>query len=60
MEAGVPVVPARMYWATDMELVRKQAAEVAIRFMLKAILGGLVDRADASPIDNEDELKEKF
>ena len=57
MEAGVPVVPATDVLGDDMEVVRKQAAEVGYPLMLKASWGG--GGRGMRPIANEDELKEK-
>jgi len=57
MEAGVPVVPATDVLGDDMEVVRKQAAEVGYPLMLKASWGG--GGRGMRPIANEEELKEK-
>tara|TARA_R110002110_G_scaffold4616_6_gene23494 strand:+ start:3656 stop:4210 length:555 start_codon:yes stop_codon:yes gene_type:complete len=58
MEAGVPVVPATDVLGDDMELVRKQAAEVGYPLMLKASWGG-VD-AGCAPSTTKASLKKKF
>ena len=57
MEAGVPVIPATEVLGDDMDVVRKQAAEVGYPFMLKASWGG--GGRGMRPIMNESELVEK-
>ncbi len=55
--ADVPVIPATDVLGDDMELVKKQAAEVGYPLMLKASWGG--GGRGMRPIMNEDELIEK-
>jgi pyruvate carboxylase len=57
MEAGVPVIPATEVLGDDMDLVRKQAADVGYPFMLKASWGG--GGRGMRPIMHEGELVEK-
>ncbi|MBI1418597.1 MAG: pyruvate carboxylase [Limimaricola sp.] len=57
IEAGVPVIPATEVLGEDMDLIRKQAAEVGYPLMLKASWGG--GGRGMRPILNEDELSEK-
>ena len=57
IEAGVPVVPATEVLGDDMDLIRKQAAEVGYPLMLKASWGG--GGRGMRPIYSEDELEEK-
>ena len=57
MEAGVPVIPATEVLGDDMDVVRKQAAEVGYPFMLKASWGG--GGRGMRPIMHEGELVEK-
>ncbi len=57
MEAGVPVIPATEVLGDDMNLVRKQAAEVGYPLMLKASWGG--GGRGMRPINSESELVEK-
>ncbi len=55
--AGVPVIPATVVLGDDMDLVKKQAAEVGYPLMLKASWGG--GGRGMRPIMSEDELVEK-
>ncbi|MFO1174472.1 MAG: pyruvate carboxylase [Paracoccaceae bacterium] len=55
--AGVPVIPATEVLGDDMDLVRKQAAEVGYPLMLKASWGG--GGRGMRPINSEAELAEK-
>lgn len=55
--AGVPVIPATEVLGDDMEIVRKQAAEVGYPLMLKASWGG--GGRGMRPINSEAELAEK-
>ena len=55
--AGVPVIPATEVLGTDMDLIRKQAAEVGYPLMLKASWGG--GGRGMRPIQSEKELEEK-
>ncbi len=57
MAAGVPVIPATEVLGDDMELVKKQAAEVGYPLMLKASWGG--GGRGMRPINNEAELADK-
>ena len=57
MAAGVPVIPATEVLGDDMDIVRKQAAEVGYPFMLKASWGG--GGRGMRPIMHEGELVEK-
>jgi pyruvate carboxylase len=57
MAAGVPVIPATEVLGDDMELVKKQAAEVGYPLMLKASWGG--GGRGMRPILNEAELADK-
>ncbi len=57
MAAGVPVIPATEVLGDDMDLIRKQAAEVGYPLMLKASWGG--GGRGMRPINNEAELEEK-
>ncbi len=57
IKADVPVIPATEVLGDDMELVRKQAAEVGYPLMLKASWGG--GGRGMRPIYSEDELEEK-
>ena len=57
IKAGVPVIPATDVLGDDMELVKKQAAEVGYPLMLKASWGG--GGRGMRPIYSEDELVEK-
>ncbi|TNJ40142.1 pyruvate carboxylase [Phaeobacter sp. B1627] len=57
MEAGVPVIPATEVLGTDMDAIRKEAAEVGYPLMLKASWGG--GGRGMRPIHSEDELEEK-
>jgi pyruvate carboxylase len=57
MAAGVPVIPATEVLGDDMELVKKQAAEVGYPLMLKASWGG--GGRGMRPINGPDELSDK-
>jgi pyruvate carboxylase len=57
MAAGVPVIPATEVLGDDMELVKKQAAEVGYPLMLKASWGG--GGRGMRPINGPDELADK-
>ncbi|MFY1710481.1 pyruvate carboxylase [Tritonibacter mobilis] len=57
VEAGVPVIPATEVLGTDMDAIRKEAAEVGYPLMLKASWGG--GGRGMRPIHSEDELEEK-
>ncbi|MGJ8561339.1 MAG: pyruvate carboxylase [Litorimonas sp.] len=57
VEAGVPVVPATDVLGDDMDVMRKQAAEVGYPLMLKASWGG--GGRGMRPIHNEAELEQK-
>jgi len=57
IEAGVPVIPATEVLGDDMDLIRKQAAEVGYPLMLKASWGG--GGRGMRPIQSEKELEEK-
>ena len=57
MAAGVPVIPATEVLGDDMDVVRRQAAEVGYPFMLKASWGG--GGRGMRPILHEGELVEK-
>jgi pyruvate carboxylase len=57
MAAGVPVIPATDVLGDDMDLIRKQAAEVGYPLMLKASWGG--GGRGMRPIMSEKELEEK-
>jgi len=57
MEAGVPVIPATEVLGDDMDLIRKQAAEVGYPLMLKASWGG--GGRGMRPILSEAELADK-
>jgi len=57
IEAGVPVIPATDVLGDDMDLIRKQAAEVGYPLMLKASWGG--GGRGMRPIMHEKELEEK-
>ncbi len=57
MAAGVPVIPATEVLGDDMDLIRKQAAEVGYPLMLKASWGG--GGRGMRPINNEAELADK-
>ncbi len=57
VEAGVPVIPATEVLGDDMDLIRKQAAEVGYPLMLKASWGG--GGRGMRPILSEKELAEK-
>ncbi|KMK66648.1 pyruvate carboxylase [Puniceibacterium sp. IMCC21224] len=57
IEAGVPVIPATEVLGDDMELIKKQAAEVGYPLMLKASWGG--GGRGMRPIMAEKELEEK-
>ena len=57
MAAGVPVIPATEVLGDDMELVKKQAAEVGYPLMLKASWGG--GGRGMRPINAEGELADK-
>ena len=56
MAAGVPVIPATEVLGDDMDLVRKQAAEVGYPLMLKASWGG--GGRGMRPIAHEAELED--
>jgi pyruvate carboxylase len=55
--AGVPVIPATPVLGDDMDLIKKQAAEVGYPLMLKASWGG--GGRGMRPINSEKELEEK-
>ncbi|MGQ0564201.1 MAG: pyruvate carboxylase [Gemmobacter sp.] len=57
MAAGVPVIPATEVLGDDMDLVKRQAAEVGYPLMLKASWGG--GGRGMRPILSEDELEAK-
>jgi pyruvate carboxylase len=57
MAAGVPVIPATEVLGDDMELVKKQAAEVGYPLMLKASWGG--GGRGMRPINGPDDLADK-
>ncbi len=57
MAAGVPVIPATEVLGDDMELVKRQAAEVGYPLMLKASWGG--GGRGMRPINGPDELADK-
>ena len=57
IEAGVPVIPATEVLGDDMELIRKQAAEIGYPLMLKASWGG--GGRGMRPIMGPGELEEK-
>ncbi len=57
IEAGVPVIPATEVLGDDMDLIRRQAAEVGYPLMLKASWGG--GGRGMRPILGEKELAEK-
>ncbi len=57
MAAGVPVIPATEVLGDDMELVKKQAAEVGYPLMLKASWGG--GGRGMRPINSPEELADK-
>ncbi len=57
IQADVPVVPATDVLGDDMELIKKQAAEIGYPLMLKASWGG--GGRGMRPIYGEDELEEK-
>jgi pyruvate carboxylase len=57
IDAGVPVIPATEVLGDDMDLVKKQAAEVGYPLMLKASWGG--GGRGMRPINSESELVEK-
>ncbi len=57
MDAGVPVIPATEVLGDDMDLVKKQAAEVGYPLMLKASWGG--GGRGMRPINAEGELADK-
>jgi len=57
VEAGVPVIPATDVLGDDMDLIKKQAAEVGYPLMLKASWGG--GGRGMRPINSESELSEK-
>ena len=57
IEAGVPVIPATEVLGEDMNVIRKQAAEIGYPLMLKASWGG--GGRGMRPIENENELQEK-
>jgi pyruvate carboxylase len=57
MAAGVPVIPATEVLGDDMELVKKQAAEVGYPLMLKASWGG--GGRGMRPINGPEELADK-
>ena len=56
--AGVPVIPATQVLGDDMDLIRKEAAEVGYPFMLKASWGG--GGRGMRPINAPEELEEKI
>ena len=57
IEANVPVIPATEVLGDDMNVVKKQAAEVGYPLMLKASWGG--GGRGMRAINSEDELEEK-
>ena len=57
IEAGVPVIPATEVLGDDMDLIRKQAAEIGYPMMLKASWGG--GGRGMRPVMDPDELEEK-
>ena len=57
IKADVPVIPATDVLGDDMDLIRKQAADVGYPLMLKASWGG--GGRGMRPIYSEDELEEK-
>ena len=57
MAAGVPVIPATEVLGDDMELVKKQAAEVGYPLMLKASWGG--GGRGMRPINGPEDLADK-
>jgi len=57
VEAGVPVIPATEVLGDDMEMIRKEAAEIGYPLMLKASWGG--GGRGMRPINGPDELEEK-
>ncbi len=57
VEAGVPVIPATEVLGNDMEITRKEAADVGYPLMLKASWGG--GGRGMRPINGPDELEEK-
>jgi len=57
IEAGVPVIPATEVLGEDMDLIRKQAAEIGYPLMLKASWGG--GGRGMRPIASEAELEDK-
>ena len=57
MQAGVPVIPATEVLGDDMDVVKKEAAEVGYPLMLKASWGG--GGRGMRPIFSESEVEEK-
>ena len=57
VEAGVPVIPASEVLGTDMDTIRRQAAEIGYPLMLKASWGG--GGRGMRPIMAPEELEEK-
>ena len=57
VEANVPVIPATNVLGDDMDVIRKEAAEIGYPLMLKASWGG--GGRGMRPIFSEDELEEK-
>ncbi|MEI4194753.1 pyruvate carboxylase [Roseovarius sp. E0-M6] len=57
VKAGVPVIPATEVLGDDMEMIRKEAAEIGYPLMLKASWGG--GGRGMRPINGPDELEEK-
>ncbi len=57
IEAGVPVIPATEVLGDDMEVIKKQAAEVGYPLMLKASWGG--GGRGMRPITSPEELADK-
>ncbi len=57
IEAGVPVIPATEVLGDDMDVIKKQAAEVGYPLMLKASWGG--GGRGMRPIEGESEVEEK-
>eukprot|EP00095_Tigriopus_kingsejongensis_P000895 snap_masked-scaffold1663_size31781-processed-gene-0.0 protein:Tk00895 transcript:snap_masked-scaffold1663_size31781-processed-gene-0.0-mRNA-1 annotation:"pyruvate carboxylase" len=57
VEAGVPVIPATDVLGDDMDIIKKQAADVGYPLMLKASWGG--GGRGMRAIENEAELEEK-
>jgi pyruvate carboxylase len=57
IEAGVPVIPATEVLGTDMEAIKKEAAEIGYPLMLKASWGG--GGRGMRPIEAESELATK-